>query len=81
MRLAFFCLACGMVFANDVFAQQVINPVVLAPAARAAIPHSEVTIASQKTIRYAKQKRPKLPPRGFAEDEGSPFDWPWAVEL
>jgi hypothetical protein len=75
------CVACGVVYANVAVAQQVINPIVLAPAARAALPQGEVTIVSQRTIRYAKQKRSKLPPRGFTEDEGSPFDWPWAAQL
>lgn len=82
MRIGVFCLACGALYAGVASAQQVINPVVLAPAARFVLPRGEIKVTSQQGgFQNAKQRRSSVAPKRLSEDERSPFDWPWGIDL
>lgn len=78
MRMMVFCLAFGLIGADAALAQQVINPIALAPAARAALPQNGVTtVPAQRSTRYARQRPPQ---RSQARIEGTALiDWPWAI--
>jgi hypothetical protein len=78
MRILVLWLACGVVCADAAVAQQVINPIALAPAARAALPQSGVTtVPMRRSIRYARQR---LPQRSATRIGGSALiDWPSAI--
>ncbi len=78
MRIMGFCLAFGTMCADAAFAQQVINPVALAPAARAALPQNRITtIPVQRSLRFARQ-RPMQRSHALIE-RSALIDWPWAI--
>ncbi len=78
MRIIVFCLAFGAMCADAALAQQAINPIALAPAARAALPQNRITaVLAQRPPRYARQ-RPLQ--RAQARIEGAALiDWLWAI--
>ncbi|WP_363350923.1 hypothetical protein [Methylocystis echinoides] len=66
MRMSAFCAACCLIWAQAASAQQVINPTVLAPSARRALPQGgvivEPPITGRRLDRFARP-RPHQPRR------------------
>ncbi len=81
MRFMVLSLVCGLMCTDAALAQQVINPLALAPAARAFLPKNKIIFASIPPLRSLKYARQTYPQRVPTRVEGlSPLlDWPWSI--